>query len=565
MSFLNKLKEEKGSITMTVLAAMLFMIACITIAFMSIFNSTISQNSKIRKIQKAYADSSTNENMKNQYYDLLDRINDFIDVKLYKSSNNEEYSLDEWTNDDLKLEITWNISIPNEYKYFFYNGVKTQYVNNYVIGNNCTIAVGYGSNKKVIEISKIDKTSPTYNIAIDIEYGPGENETSEVNTLIVYLGERTNILTGITSSDNESGIASDGVKCYINNTEISYTDYFEQVGRYGVTYKIRDNAGNEASVNREVLVRWPLAGKYVVARQNIVGTGLATGGQTSGLYRDTTDTGLDSSLPFSSQYYYSGANVNNYISFAGKTFRIMNIPVNNCLKIIGELSSKKVVWGSSLTTEQREKNRKIFTSELFETWQNTWWNEKKLYNSDDSQYIEFIPAQWNHIKNGTFYAGRFNSGDDTTFVALINKERTSAIDLGADSAAFQGYSAFPNVSDYIRACNSLDTIYNIQTSKNNATTFKTNSWLKSDDDQWTINSENNTTSDNDFWTLETDVVIGLVKTQNKISARTYYLSQQYRPVLYLKENTILSGTGTSSDPFTVQENWAWFDSYQQKQ
>ena len=31
-------------------------------------------------------------------------------------------------------------------------------------------------------------------------------------------------------------------------------------------------------------------------------------------------------------------------------------------------------------------------------------------------------------------------------------------------------------------------------------------------------------------------------------------------IIYLKNNTIMSGTGQESDPFVVQENWEWFDS-----
>ncbi|MEE1390153.1 MAG: hypothetical protein U0M00_06420 [Clostridia bacterium] len=36
-------------------------------------------------------------------------------------------------------------------------------------------------------------------------------------------------------------------------------------------------------------------------------------------------------------------------------------------------------------------------------------------------------------------------------------------------------------------------------------------------------------------------------------------------VIYLKNDTILSGTGTEQDPFAVKENWAWFDPYQEAQ
>ena len=51
--------------------------------------------------------------------ELLDEIDMGIEIKLYKNSGNE-YSLDEWTNENLKLLITWTKPIPDENKYFYY-------------------------------------------------------------------------------------------------------------------------------------------------------------------------------------------------------------------------------------------------------------------------------------------------------------------------------------------------------------------------------------------------------------------------------------------------------------
>ena len=203
---------------------------------------------------------------------------------------------------------------------------------------------------------------------------------------------------------------------------------------------------------------------------------------------------------------------------------------------------------------------------MFGVWQNTWWQNKQLYNSDDAQYKQFTNVEWSHIENATFYAGRFKKETTHTFSDVVNLERTAAVDLGGNnSPSFQGYSAFPNVSDYIRACNMFNTIYNIDSTQDNPRDFKNNSWLGDSYDQWTINSENNTTEDDDFWVLETDIIVGLVETHNNISGRTFNLPQQYRPVFYLKNDTILSGTGTVSDAFTVMENWSWFDPLQVQQ
>lgn len=154
-----------------------------------------------------------------------------------------------------------------------------------------------------------------------------------------------------------------------------------------------------------------------------------------------------------------------------------------------------------------------------------------------------------------------------TIADTINYERNYAYRLGgglADTdapgaAGFQSYMAFPNVSDYLKSCNYLDVIYNIRTSQTNQGIFYNNSWLASRVEQWTLNAKKDDallSAENDFWVLDYGT------SGNEIVSNTNYLNKQYRPVFYLKNDTILSGTGTSTDPFTVQENWTWFDNAQ---
>ena len=75
-------------------------------------------------------------------------------------------------------------------------------------------------------------------------------------------------------------------------------------------------------------------------------------------------------------------------------------------------------------------------------------------------------------------------------------------------------------------------------------------------DQWTLNSKNLTNLDNDFWLIE-----GTVSTA-QIQSRTYHYAQPYRVAFYITESTILSGDGSELTPYNVEEDWAWFDSYQ---
>ena len=87
-------------------------------------------------------------------------------------------------------------------------------------------------------------------------------------------------------------------------------------------------------------------------------------------------------------------------------------------------------------------------------------------------------------------------------------------------------------------------------------TFTNNSWVDMTAEYWTMNGRTGTLlQNNDFWVIDNDL-------GGHFESREYWNSQQYRAVFYLKNDTILSGTGTSLDTFNVEENWAWFDSLQ---
>ena len=78
-------KNEKGSITVMVLTAMLFMLVVITISYLSISNESIGQNKKISQISKQY--QVTNDDMEQEYYEVynsIDFTNGLGDVNLDK-------------------------------------------------------------------------------------------------------------------------------------------------------------------------------------------------------------------------------------------------------------------------------------------------------------------------------------------------------------------------------------------------------------------------------------------------------------------------------------------------
>ena len=70
MRFLQKIKDEKGSITMTVVAAMLFITAAILIAYFSLSNQSNDQSKKIRQIEDSY--KVTNSDLVQKYKEVYD-------------------------------------------------------------------------------------------------------------------------------------------------------------------------------------------------------------------------------------------------------------------------------------------------------------------------------------------------------------------------------------------------------------------------------------------------------------------------------------------------------------
>ena len=153
-----------------------------------------------------------------------------------------------------------------------------------------------------------------------------------------------------------------------------------------------------------------------------------------------------------------------------------------------------------------------------------------------------------------------SSGDVDNIAEVINAERTNSSGTGGNSASFTGHFAYPNISDYLKSGNRQDLVYNIDSASiGNATNFRNSSWLGSDNTIWTMNGDNALLTGSNFWTLYN---MNLLGNGNRIYGSLYSTSLYYQPVFYITEATILSGTGTSSDPFTVRENWDWFDNAQ---
>ena len=461
----------------------------------------------------------------------------------------------QWTNQDVTLTVVPD-DPSNVLAYSFDGGTTWQaspsktYANN---DNSILVRIKDNMGNETTDvpspITMIDKVDPSINF--------------QINPLIVTLDDSVTIPELLIPSDNESGVSSVGLKVYRyevasgrRTSEITNTNFFTYPGLYAIDMEVSDNVGNTTTLNSQILVRWPTGGRYVVRKteldgDGVKGVGMATNADVSGLFQDDASTGYLQYLAFGPKYYFAGPGVNNnQLTLGSYTYSILGVATNDDIKIIAPESSRNIRWST----------RKIFSSTQYADWQ-TWWEGKYLYYNNDSNYRTFTDQELAHIDEGEFYAGRFTKAETPTLLDTIEYERLGARYLidGSDTypARFNGHFAFPTVSDYIKACNRQDKVYNIQSAQDNSTIFKSCSWLQTTNEQWTMNSKNDTTTDNDFWVLDPTIA-----NNNRIVSRTYYYYENYRPVFYIKEGTILSGMGTASDPYLVQEDWSWFDNAQ---
>lgn len=67
-------KNEKGSITLFVLVAMLFFIVIVFLSYMGVFNKMASQEKDIQKIEAEYNKNSNIEEMERQYQEVVNKM-----------------------------------------------------------------------------------------------------------------------------------------------------------------------------------------------------------------------------------------------------------------------------------------------------------------------------------------------------------------------------------------------------------------------------------------------------------------------------------------------------------
>ena len=233
------------------------------------------------------------------------------------------------------------------------------------------------------------------------------------------------------------------------------------------------------------------------------------------------DNGLEKD-PYECRYFFTGANPNNYITFNGETagWRIISAECDGTIKImrINDINiSGNLLWGSYLN--------------------NNWASPTQLNTYLNGTYLNSLtPAAQSQIVDKDFSIGK-----------IIENNNDLAGQVSAEnSTKWNGKIALPTVSEYLRtnsnaSCNTYT--YQLYNEFNGANTCKNTTWMY-------------TSNINYMWTLsgDSESADGVFHVHSSGNIYPYSSSTRngnVKPTLYLSSNLKLSGSGTSSDPYTI--------------
>lgn len=226
--------------------------------------------------------------------------------------------------------------------------------------------------------------------------------------------------------------------------------------------------------------------------------------------------------PDECRYFFTGANPNNYITFNNETagWRIISIECDNTIKIMKDASIGRTEWDESNS--------------------NSWNRPASLNNYLNSTYLNGLNSEaQKQIVAKDFGIGAVNG----------NVNGTHYDDLGAqvrseNKSKWNGKIALPTLSEYFRT-NSRANCKTLGSFNLNSSSCKNGTWMYIKDDWWTLSPHYG--DSNTVYFVSDSGSVDFYEANN--SGYTHFMA---RPVLYLSSDLNLSGSGTQSDPYTIQ-------------
>ena len=271
-----------------------------------------------------------------------------------------------------------------------------------------------------------------------------------------------------------------------------------------------------------------------------------------GLYKDTYEDG---------RLIYRGQNPNNYITFNGETWRIIAKETDGTYKIIrnDDLADRAFDEANHRSTENNSYcQNPEYGCGVYAAVDGTFSSPSgsqsgtvtedssiKIYLNDD-YYVNNI----NETAKGQMTAHSFNIGA----VERLNSSSSDSIEkniAGEKMYQWTGNVGLANVSDILRAstnplCTSATTSYNGTNECNS--NYLLDEGSASSFLYWTINAYSHESGGYSSNTWYVFLMFSTMRVSSGLADDSNYAP---RPVVFLKSDTTLSGSGTSEDPFTI--------------
>ena len=411
--------------------------------------------------------------------------------------------------------------------------------------NSFTVNLDNNSNEQKVCVritDSYDQTGEGCSLGYKID---GENPTINITNETI---DKTSIQVTVNGSDSYSGItqykfSNDNGSNYetINTSDATYTYTFNNL-ESGTSYNIQvhliDEAGNIGEVSKEISTESDNPGDYILASEN------APTGQTTDWTGQTT-------------YYYTG-NPNNWVQFAGFWWRI--------IRINGDGSIRMIYQGTSANATGSETQ--IGSSQFNSDWKDNMYvgymyQSGQLHGLQQSSTIKGVLDTWynTYIENeqSNIHYGQYIDGN----AGFCGDRRTSrGSGTGTSSTNYQPYTRINNSSPSL-SCEKSD-IYTIDEFEHGNGALTQPIGLISADEAmfagllWMGSNQNCYLYTGQFyWTMSpcyypNAFVFGVSSTGDLyLGSGRVDNSRGVRPVINLRADVQLTGSGTTSDPFKV--------------
>ena len=397
----------------------------------------------------------------------------------------------------------------------------------------------------------------------------------DTSAISLEKGEVINLSTKVTCKDNGAG-------CKIVLVKPSSSEKLT-LGSNSVMYVLEDNSGNRYKYTKSIEIRNTLRGNAANAVKNAEdGT---TGDSGSGIYKvshsaiASSSSATGSEIKANDDYRFYGASPDNYIclDMEGEStcpdkhlYRIIGsiyeeLEGTNRLKVIkatpltdGTTSgfswdytssgSYSNIWATITSTSGNYSNSLSSGSQLMKLLNSSlWWNgtSGSYYNgSTTATTVNFTNYKLSdkaksYISTSRYYLGGYNTNPPLTNNMYGYERGTLRYDTSRP-LYWDGMVGLMYPSDYGYAagntCVTGTTLYSYDGGCMNK------DWLHNSNYQWSM-SPRSAYSFNAF----------LVESSGFVDYNVVYIAYSVRPVFFLSSSaSITGGTGTSSDPYTVE-------------